>query len=496
MRAHEFIIEGYKEATADWYPIADNKDVDSQIAKYKELVNRNQISGNERNIDYWRKQGWEKFKSFLDNMDTTSKTQIKRSKVEGNSITLLENDKWLVVIPLDKNASCFHGKDTNWCTTKADASHFENYYYSKDITLIYCINKRTNQKWAISGHQKVETLELFDKQNNPIDEATFKKQTGMDARKLFNLSVSQHQEQISASKVEYVERLNRIKQILPTISTRNDTLEKDLLYTKEASQTVRYIQRLIQNNQDVSTLPPPLIRIAVINQPDMLRYYPNVPEKVKMDAVAHSSMALKFIKNPSWNVISKALETNGSAIDYVDIDYDTMLKFPRAAAWYAKKHKIRIPEIEKKIFEDPQGLFYYIDVINEPIKKYEPYILNNIHVINTYVKNALHGKPWPAAEKQLVKHVTQDYIYYLLEYAQITHQRFEKAEPKIMTEPTIAAEYALTVLKHPWEEAEPAMYKYNPDDFSGELIVNYAKEFGWGDYLDKWKVNDSGYDDN
>jgi hypothetical protein len=90
------------------------------------LCQRNQVVGQERNIDYWRKQGIDAFAKFVgQKLTIPSKTEIKRSKIPGKHIDLVDNDQWQIVIPLDKESSCFHGKNTKWCTTKPNASYFE-----------------------------------------------------------------------------------------------------------------------------------------------------------------------------------------------------------------------------------------------------------------------------------------------------------------------------------------------------------------------------------
>lgn len=119
------------------------------VANYKDLVDHNQVTGDERNIDWWRKQGWAKIKSFVDvNSSQSSTTQIKRSKNLGRSITLDEMDKWLIVIPIDKAASCFRGKHTDWCVTKPLDGYFEQYVFIQGKTLIFYLELGTPNKYC------------------------------------------------------------------------------------------------------------------------------------------------------------------------------------------------------------------------------------------------------------------------------------------------------------------------------------------------------------
>jgi hypothetical protein len=59
MKYIEFrLAEGYKEVTQKFSQEVELSQVQDIITKYKDLVNRNQVQGNERNIDWWGKQGW------------------------------------------------------------------------------------------------------------------------------------------------------------------------------------------------------------------------------------------------------------------------------------------------------------------------------------------------------------------------------------------------------------------------------------------------------
>ena len=55
-------------------------------------------------------------------------TQSKSKRLVGDAVVLREDDRWLVVIPLDKEASCFHGRNTDWCTAKPRRTHWEEHF--------------------------------------------------------------------------------------------------------------------------------------------------------------------------------------------------------------------------------------------------------------------------------------------------------------------------------------------------------------------------------
>jgi hypothetical protein len=190
MRAKEFvtIVEGYREAQQEFAQGTDADAVKKMIDSYRSLVDRNQVQGPERNIDHWRKQGWENFSKFVQSKSQErSRTQIKQSKgIKTQQITLRDDDTWLIVVPLDKDTSCFHGRGTDWCTSKASQSYFDEYFYDNDTLLIYCINKQNNGRWAIAWQGDAYMAEFFDQQDNVLDRDEWNQKTGLDASDLID----------------------------------------------------------------------------------------------------------------------------------------------------------------------------------------------------------------------------------------------------------------------------------------------------------------------
>jgi len=64
MRLYEVLKEGYKEAQSEFSTVSGPDTARQVIDSYKQLVTKNQVQGNERNIDWWRKQGWDAFNKF------------------------------------------------------------------------------------------------------------------------------------------------------------------------------------------------------------------------------------------------------------------------------------------------------------------------------------------------------------------------------------------------------------------------------------------------
>jgi hypothetical protein len=319
-------VEGYKEATAEFTSASNDKaEVDKVIAQYKELVNRNQVKGDERNIDWWRKQGWNKFKEFVSSKSTEkSITQVKRSKNEGDSHTIAENATWLIVVPLDKDASCFHGKNTDWCTTKPFANYFENYFYNREVTLIYCLNKKNGEKWAIAGHKKLEgKAEYFDKNDASLSREEFDNQTGLNSDDLLKKALgTEIGTKAQTNRMKYKKAIAQIQDYIDSAMVdnimsdspieRNTEIEKLLFYTK-SPMVVEYFG--LNGKQDY---PIQLQLIAVNNVGKSLQYIKNPSEKVQMIAVNKNGHVIEHIENPSENIIRAAMkQTRGFAIDSI-----------------------------------------------------------------------------------------------------------------------------------------------------------------------------------
>lgn len=292
MRYWEIIREGYKEVQQKYVSAGiDPQSIEKTFNTYKSLVDRNQVSGNERNIDWWGKQSFDQFKAFVDEKSSEkSSTQAKRSKIPGKSINLVDNENWLIVIPLDKDASCFHGKNSDWCTTKQNQSHFEEYFYDRSIILIYCKNNNGGM-WAIAAHTDTDQIEMFDQNDNSITKETFNSQTGLDVDKIVDEALK-HQPAISSSRTPYQEVYTRINNYINSSIGRNAQIEKDLLFTKNGKLCMLYL--VIAGDDE------------------------DCPLSIQLLAVKHRGRSIYLIKNPSEQVKLAAVTNNGTAIELID----------------------------------------------------------------------------------------------------------------------------------------------------------------------------------
>jgi hypothetical protein len=299
MRARE-LFEDYKTAEQKFLKQDANPEfVKLILAKFRTLQPR--MTGFERDIDWWAaNKTFQQLVTFLDNLEgIPSQREMKKSRT-GDSHNLYEDDSWLIVIPLDKDASCFHGKTTDWCTAKPFAAHYESYFYEQNTTLIYCVNKQNGKKWAIaveSGEQEDPgRIELFDANDSHIDGYTFEQQTGLDPDWIIEQAQGKVPVQrVAASRNIYREAVKKLEELLAIIPARkrNIDVEKLILLTK--------------------------------HQPSMNFYFRHVgkadyPRSLEKIAVAVNTDFLGYIRDPLDSTIKTALRQDPSSIQFVPED--------------------------------------------------------------------------------------------------------------------------------------------------------------------------------
>lgn len=359
MRHFDFIInEGYPEAQKEFAVASGDATLSSEvIGQFRTLVNRNQVQGNERNIDWWRKQGWQPFSQFVaQKLQQPSKTQVKRSKVAGRSITLMENDQWLVVIPLDKEASCFHGKNSDWCTTKQFQPYFEQYFYDREVTLIYCLQKQTGDMFAIAAHRKLEgKWEIFDQQDRTMSDQLFLNRTGLDAKRIVDIALSDvHQPEIQKSRTAYKDSLELTEKLynewfrtpINERPRRIPELEKQLLYNKEPYSCQLYVEEVAKTIAqqtkkemysrsygfyviDATEFPEAISIAAIQRSASTVRFFYNPTERMQMATIEEDPMNIRMISEPTLKVQIAAVDSELAAAQFIENpDPELFRQFP------------------------------------------------------------------------------------------------------------------------------------------------------------------------
>lgn len=144
------LVESFQLAQKEFSQNNSPDEVKTTLDRFRSLNKMNKLKGTENDINHWRKQGFDKLQDYVSRIETTqTKTQLKKGKDPGDGVILVDNDTQKVVIPMDFKCSRFHGKDTDWCTTKPNTSNFSDYVlgeHNQVQTLIYVINKKAMDK--------------------------------------------------------------------------------------------------------------------------------------------------------------------------------------------------------------------------------------------------------------------------------------------------------------------------------------------------------------
>lgn len=102
-----------------------------------------------------------------------AKERVTRSEVKKKeTITLFEDDKMLVVMPLTSRSSNIYGKATKWCVSSEDHG-YKKYFkqYTSNGTLIFVIDKTIKDKEAREEHNKFAKV-AFHVDRNENDKLT------------------------------------------------------------------------------------------------------------------------------------------------------------------------------------------------------------------------------------------------------------------------------------------------------------------------------------
>tara|TARA_B100001564_G_scaffold359706_1_gene382518 strand:+ start:186 stop:1163 length:978 start_codon:yes stop_codon:yes gene_type:complete len=120
----------------------------------KSLISRNDIQ------DY---------NSLGDLCNEVYKTELElaNKSIESHQEVIFDNDKYLVLKPLNIISSRKYGASTKWCTSSSNPETF--YSYSKKGVLLYIICRKNNDKWAVYYELDSRELSWWDVKDNRVD---------------------------------------------------------------------------------------------------------------------------------------------------------------------------------------------------------------------------------------------------------------------------------------------------------------------------------------
>ena len=159
---------------------------------FKRAKERRMINGQQGDINKYRSiSELGKFVSELNQEEILGKTKGEVSNAVNSAKdqvkVVFENDRWLIVIPLTYEASCYWGNGTEWCTATRER---DTYYkqYSSQGPLYININKQTGEKYQFH----FESNSFMDQYDEEIRKPIFD-DLGPDIEQVYRKILGQNQ---------------------------------------------------------------------------------------------------------------------------------------------------------------------------------------------------------------------------------------------------------------------------------------------------------------
>jgi hypothetical protein len=132
------------------------KPEDADIGKFKKLIDFTQMVKN----NYGEKE--------IASNKSADKTQEQQFFADGEAELVYNSPEWKVVVPKTHAASCYFGRNTEWCTTtKDDPKYFDE--HSENGPLYIILQKKTNTRWQFH----FESDQFMDENDEEIDLVAF-----------------------------------------------------------------------------------------------------------------------------------------------------------------------------------------------------------------------------------------------------------------------------------------------------------------------------------
>jgi hypothetical protein len=213
------------------------------ILDYDKLVQRNKIEQKDINT----------FKEYPDFDDAVQAASIQLSATEQrkqskqNIVVLYSDERYMVIQPLDKAASCYYGKGTKWCISATKDQNYFNDYSEKGVEFYFIIDKKSESelynKVAIAAGPDgdIDIYDSSDHQMRAKEVAGLYPKPVLNAlnpytNNIFKTAKEKYEELAASAKndEEYIELLNKI---MKEASIEEDTAMgyKDLTNTEARS---------------------------------------------------------------------------------------------------------------------------------------------------------------------------------------------------------------------------------------------------------------------
>lgn len=251
-------------------------------------------------------------------MKSSDHTILYEENKLGNSKTVYEDDKWLFLIPLDKEATCFYGtkKEKQWCFASLKRGEYEEYFLDKTNTIVFAISKTKDDRFVLIIDENNLKLKIYDEDENIIPREALEQNIGISLEEIISKSITiSNSDEVKLKRKEYQKYLKKIDDLLPSVEQNkpNKKLELFLVLTKNGERIMEYVKKVGVS----SGYSQAFQFIAVNHHGNLIKYIVNPSELVMIDAVIRNPYSIQYIKNPSEKVQLAAVSNNGHVIKYL-----------------------------------------------------------------------------------------------------------------------------------------------------------------------------------
>ncbi|MEO6303928.1 MAG: hypothetical protein ABIP51_12230 [Bacteroidia bacterium] len=117
-------------------------DIDKYIKQFNVLTSKGLIK--EKDINAYKT--FNELKSIVDeNKNKKTKSEMKTDIKMNEAKKIYEDDRYLVIMPLSKNASCTYGAGTKWCISATNENMWKN-YTSRLVRFYFIFDKQLSDK--------------------------------------------------------------------------------------------------------------------------------------------------------------------------------------------------------------------------------------------------------------------------------------------------------------------------------------------------------------
>lgn len=448
--------------------------IKEDLNKYTLLKVKNKLKPEHKDINRFKT-----YNELLDILDTYTDTKSNRDKDKELEQSFFDNKQailvantptWKIVIPKTKNASCYFGVNTKWCTAAKEDNAFNE--YNRIGSLYIILHKPTNKRWQFHlledqfMNERDEEVD-FDKFNKQYPEVfgqliKFSDKEIAKAikfnyeylRYISNIPLNIFKSYINRQDITFVTPYlnNPSKELLKYIAdsgldgflslfdTKNVTLfTNDELnrmaieaVTKEIKSTPKSKFRKSKYNvtsNDTNEILTGMKRIKYKPSDELLlllldvdsrsiRYFPNNISNEVKEAVLKTDAGskIRFIKNPTEQEQIKAVKEDPQAIKYLinPTEKVHLIAFKKDPNFYIHNIKNIPPSIRNAIINRKRKYFYTLSVIKDPTEAELQTILANDPKEILWFKDKdkrLTSEMWRTAIDKMSLSTIQEYLY-------------------------------------------------------------------------------------